>query len=348
MRSMSWSASIVVCCAGVLGCSSESPPVGGDAAMTATDAVSTPDSATPAGTALDAITRMCMMNNACGYQSIYLREADRCVDTAIRKMLLSEQERPEHRIHFRRMVECARTATNCANYVRCADFDIVLSGVVTPGCRGNVADQSSTPGVRGPRTFDCSALSGGTCAGGYCVYPLTTPCTAVGQSRCDGATRVWCRATSTPDMGTEIREACPDAMECQGSTMYSTSDVVCMPPLRPCTAPAARCDGDTAVFCTSDPRPGMSAFIEQRQDCARAGLRCVTDSRGRPSCAPSAEECMAATSGTSGVCDGSAIRVCVQGRSLRLDCPTVGATRCEIYPGIPEANIPPSPVCRSE
>jgi len=341
-------AGVVVCCFGVGACGSESPPAGGDASTVATDAASTPDGGAPAGTALDAITRMCMMNNACGYQSVYLREADRCVDNAARTVLMSEQRSPEYRTHFRRMVECARTATTCTDYVRCADFGISLSGMVSARCNGNVVDQSSSPGVRGPRTFDCSAWSGGACAGAQCVYPLTTPCAEVGQSRCDGATRVWCRPSSTPGMGTEIREPCPDTMECLGLTTYSSSDVACTPPLRSCAAAAARCDGDVVVICAMDPRPGMSGFVEQRQDCARAGLRCATDARGRPSCAPAAMECMAAASGTSGACDGSAIRVCVQGRTRRLDCATVGTTRCEVQPGLPAANIPPSPVCRGE
>lgn len=339
---------VAACFFGVAACGSESPAGGGDASNPATDASSTPDGAAPQGTPLAAITRMCMMNNACGYQSIYLREADRCVANAITSMLQTEQRSPEDRIHFQRMVECARTATSCADYVRCADFGVSLSGMVARRCNGTVLDQSSAPGGSGPRTFDCAAWAGGTCADSRCVYPMMTPCTEINQSRCDGATRVWCRPTSTPGMGTEIREPCPAAMECLGNATFSTSDVACVPPLRSCAAPAARCDGDVVTVCTTDRRPGMSGLIEQRQDCAVAGLRCVMDARGRPGCAPVAMECMAASAGTSGVCDGSAIRVCVQGRTERLDCASVGATRCEMYPGVPAANIPPSPACLME
>jgi hypothetical protein len=278
-----------------------SAPPGGDGASPSPDASIAPDGSASTGSPLDAITRMCMMNNACGYQSRYFREADRCVSNAVRVMLLSEQHSPEHRIHFARMVECARTATTCAQYVRCADFGIALSGMVMARCNGTVLDQSSTPGGQGPRTFDCAAWSGGTCSGSQCVYPLTTPCTNINQSRCDGTTRVWCRATSTPGMGTEIREPCPSGMECMGATTYSASDVACTPALRSCAAAGVRCDGDAVVMCAMDPRPGMTGFIEQRTDCARAGLRCGMDERGRPACLPTAMECMAAANPASAV-----------------------------------------------
>lgn len=313
-------------------CDGASSTPAGDASVSGdTSAATDAPAVTP--TATDAIVRMCLMNNACGYQTIFLREADRCVSQALNRLSQhADTTTPEHRLHFQRMVECARTARTCQEYVRCADFGVNCAGTVQPRCDGTVRNACSTPGGNfQPRTFDCALFAGGACTGAQCLYPSTgAACTSPGQGRCDGATRVWCRASGTPNMGTEVRDPCPSGTQCYGAATYGTADPACVPPMNGCAAPSLRCEGDTVVMCAN----AGGSLVEARVDCAAAGRRCGADDRGRAACVPAATECAAATTTpTTATCEGTAIRVCIEGRVQRIDCTSVGMTGCAMPGG---------------
>lgn len=296
------------------------PPGGGDGG--ATDASVSSDASIPA--AADAIARMCLLNDACQYQTIFYSEADRCVSRALELVAAhAEVHTPEHRDHFARMLDCARTATSCDEYVRCSDYDVACSGVAQPRCDGTVRNACSTPGSNFlPRTFDCARFGGGSCEGGACTHRAgAASCDAPGDSRCDGEVRVWCRASA--GAGTEIREACPTGTRCLGPSTYMGATVACYS-TTPCAAPSTRCDGDTAVLCAM----AEGQLLEARSDCAAAGRVCALDARGRAACVPPANECTAAVTGTSATCDGTAIRVCLEGRIQRVDCASLGRTSC--------------------
>lgn len=306
---------------------------GVDAGVTASDGGAPPPRDAATSSATEAIIRMCLMNNACGYQTRFFREADRCVEQALSRIAeRAEAVTPEHALHFARMVECARTAATCADYTRCADFGVACSGVVQPRCDGTVRNACSTPGGNfQPRTFDCAAWSGGSCAGGACVYPSAgATCASPGAARCDGDTRVYCRQGATGAGGVELRAACPAGTRCVGPSAFGTGDVSCYP-LGTCAAEALRCDGDTLVYCGSM----GGSLVELRSDCAAVGRRCGANARGQSACVPAATECAAATSGTSGTCEGGAIRVCIEGRVRRIDCASVGLGACAVTAGVP-------------
>lgn len=278
------------------------------------------DGGTPAA-ALGDIGRMCLMNNACGYQTIFQLPADKCTDQALK--LISghaEVHTPEHRKHFEKMIACAKTAKTCDDYVKCSDFDVPCNGTVQPTCNGNVAVRCSTPGGNNmPRTFDCSLL-GGTCVNGDCVYPAGVgSCADTTSASCSGNTRQWCRSAAGGGF-TALLDPCPAGTEC----MASGSQAVCQPPVKTCAAPAASCDGDTAVYCIDD----KGTLAEVRYDCAAANRKCALNAKGAPECMPKATECTASTSGTSAACNGTSVKVCIEGAFSSVDCTTLGKTSC--------------------
>ncbi len=322
---------MIVCFVGAMAaCDGGASPAdaGGDAAPGADAAA---DVAAPSAT--DAVVRMCLMNTACGYQTRFFREADRCVNRALELLAgRAEVDTPEHRLHFARMVECARTSATCDAYVRCADFGVACSGVVQPRCDGSVRNACSTPGGNfQPRTFDCAALAGGSCAAGDCVYPAAgASCASPGQGRCDGNARVFCRAGAGGGGAVELRDPCPAGTQCVGPATFGTADPVCYP-LAACAAQSLRCDGDVVVLCNTM----GGSLVELRTDCAAVGRRCATDARGRAACVPRATECTPAASGTTATCDGGAVRVCIEGRLQRIECASVGRTSCAIVGNVP-------------
>lgn len=327
-------ASMVCLVAVMAACEGGATPgdAGGDGATPGADVAADAAPPTPA----DAIVRMCLMNTACGYQTRFYREADRCVDQALDLLAArADTNPPEHRIHFARMVECARTSRTCDEYVRCADFGVACSGVLQPRCDGSVRNACSTPGSSfQPRTFDCAALAGGSCAAGDCVYPSTgAPCAGPGLGRCDGDVRVFCRASAGGGTATELRDPCPAGTRCQGASTYGSADPACYPTTA-CAAQSLRCDGDVMVLCNTL----GGSLVELRTDCASVGRRCATDARGRASCEPRASECAAPASGTSATCDGDAVRVCIEGRLQRIECASVGRSACVV--------VSATPVCR--
>jgi len=320
------------------GCSSPAPTPGTDAAVTDTPATDTPATDAPtAPSPVEAILQMCRMNNACGYQTRFLMPADQCTQRALELVASRAETDPiEHRLHFTRMVECARTASTCDAYVRCADFGVACTGMAQATCNGTVRVACSTPGGIGPRTFDC-ALLGGQCANGECVYPAGgTACTESGAARCEGNARRWCRPSAT-GTAVEIDEPCPAGTACVPG---STGSVSCYP-LGSCSAQGGRCDGDTVVNCL---RMG-SSLAELRMDCAAIGRRCDAPAGGAATCVPRATECTgpSRTVATTSTCDGNRVRVCVEGRDTRIDCTQLGRSSCTVAPMI--AGIPARGVC---
>ncbi len=293
----------------------------GTAATTASDGgTPTGDGGAPAA-ALGDIGRMCLMNNACGYQTIFQLTADRCVKQALDLIAgHAEVHTPEHRKHFDVMVACAKTAKTCDEYVRCSDFDVPCSGSAQPTCNGNVAVRCSTPGGNHmPRTFDCSLL-GGTCVNGDCVYPANVgSCADATSASCSGNTRQWCRSAAGGGF-TALLDPCPAGTECRANG----SQAGCQPPVKPCAAPAASCDGDTVVYCIDD----KGALAEVRYDCAAANRKCALNAKGAAECMPKATECTASAGGTSAACNGTSVKVCIEGAFGSVDCTTVGKTTC--------------------
>lgn len=300
------------------------------------DPPSSSDGGANAGPALvEAIARTCLMNNACGFQSDLGLPADKCVDRLIEELVDGYVQRsPEGSSRNARMVECARTATSCDDYVRCVRFDATCSGAVAGSCQGTVADRCSTPGGGYlPPVFDCARL-GMTCekvGEATCVLPASAPpCSgAIGTSTCDGDTRVHCRARAGGGSAS-LREECPVGSTCRASG----SSTACAPPAAPCGAEASRCEGDVMTACAKQD----GALRELRIDCAKSGRRCQADDRGVGRCVPRAEECVRPSQGASSArCNGNALEVCVEGRLARLDCASVGRTTCKAVPAIPGA-----------
>lgn len=332
------------------GCSSPAPTPGADAAvsdapmtdapMTDAPATDVPATDVPASPmAVEAIVQMCRMNNACGYQTRFFMPADQCTNAALERLAgRAEVHTFEHRLHFARMLECARTSTTCDAYVRCADFGVACTGMARATCNGTVRVACSTPGGNHePRTYDC-ALRGGQCTNGECVYPATAPaCTEFGSGRCEGNSRRWCRRSAAGTM-VELDEPCPAGTVC----VPGSAGAVSCYPLGSCSAEASRCDGDAVVNCM---RMG-TAFGELRQDCAAIGRRCEVGARGEATCVPRATECMGPsnrTVPTTSTCDGAQVRVCIEGRDTRIDCSALGRTGCMVLPML--AGIPARGVC---
>jgi hypothetical protein len=294
----------------------------------------------------DEVVRMCLLNNACGYQSLLGVPADQCVETVYEARQASYTPySPEHMLRHERMLECARTATTCDQYLACVRFDATCSGTVAGSCQGTVADRCSTPGTNYlPPIFDC-ALLGMTCeASGeaLCVLPAgSDDCATPGQDRCDGDTRVLCRHRTGGGAG-ETRLVCPAGTAC----LLDGGEAVCAADYPTCSTLGGTCDGETSVVC----RPmGAAGNRELRLDCGSVGRVCVLDDSDPDvtlsGCAPAASECTPATgSTTSAQCDGAAIEVCVEGRLERIECASVGRTSCMILPGIPGLQ-PATPVC---
>lgn len=305
-----------------------STPAASDAAVTdsATTDVSTPTDA-PVATGVEGILRMCRMVHACGYTTARFGiPADLCVERALTPIMQGfEQDSPEQRVKYARMVTCAATATTCDAYVSCVEFATPCSGSATPSCAGNVAVRCSTPGGNHlPRVFDCSTV-GQTCMNGVCVLPAgANECATPGEGRCDGDVRAWCRPRAGGGNG-EVREPCPAGTACVAG---SGSSPVCQPTLVTCPAEGARCEGDTAVLCVRDRSAGVNREI--RSDCAAAGRRCELDARGVARCVPRATACMIpAPNAASGArCDGAAVSVCLEGDTTRIDCAAAGRGAC--------------------
>lgn len=276
----------------------------------------------------DEVLRMCRMVHACGYTTAQFGiPSDICAERALGLLAAGvEVDSPEQRVRYARMASCAQTAASCDAYTRCVDFDMPCNGTATPTCAGAVALRCSTPGGNHlPRSFDCATV-GQTCMGGVCVLPAgPSECTNPGGVRCDGDVRVWCRPRAGGGNG-EVREPCPTGTRCGASS----SSAVCQP-MPPCAAPAARCDGDTAVVCAAAAGPdGTRVMAESRSNCAAIGRRCATNARGLAQCVPTATECPALqpNAPSTARCDGTAITVCLEGTTTRIDCPSVGRTTC--------------------
>lgn len=297
----------------------------------AADAGAADVSLTPPGTS--DVARVCLMNNVCGFQSSLGLAADLCAARWSEERasgLVSSS--PEVTARNARMVECARTSSSCDDYVACVRFGASCSGAVAGSCQGTIADRCSTPGGDYlPPVFDC-ALLGMSCedAGeATCVLPTSAPpCDGpAGTSTCDGNTRVHCRPRSGGGVGA-LREPCPEGATCQ----VDGASTVCLPAPASCAAESASCVGDVAVWCLE--RAGE--LLEQRLDCASVARRCAPDARGIARCAPVATDCTAPPDGTSSArCDGDALEVCLEGRLERMDCRSVGRSRCANVPAIP-------------
>lgn len=274
----------------------------------------------------DDIVRMCMLNNACQYQSLLGLAADLCTN----RVLNARQNNvvtysPEQTLRHARMIECARTATSCDEYIDCAGFGGTCSGTVAGSCQGTIADRCSTPGDNYlPPLFDC-ALLGMTCSNAMCELPASAPdCTA---DHCDGDTLVLCRPREGGDQG-ELRVDCPSGNTC----VSDGSAAACMPPMNSCAAESAACEGNVAVWCIEN----GGSLVEIRSDCGAAGRVCMPDARGVARCMPTGTECTPAGDGPSTArCDGNTLEVCVEGYLQRLDCASVGRTTCGPVPGIP-------------
>jgi len=283
------------------------------------------------------VVRMCLMNNACGFQSTLGIAADLCTN---RVLELAEvgyvTSTPEHVVRDARMVECARSSTTCDEYVSCVRFGATCSGTVAGSCQGTIADRCSTPGGNYlPPIFDC-ALVGMTCddsgTSATCVVPASAPdCADASAETCDGDTRVYCRPRSGGGLG-EFRDACPTGTTCVGGGMNTPA--YCMPAMASCATESATCDGDVAVWCLEED----GVFQELRHDCSASGRRCAADERGIARCVPPATECTAPSDGSSSArCDGNTLEVCVEGTLHRVDCASVGRSTCTTVPAIPGA-----------
>ena len=280
------------------------------------------------------VVRMCLLNNACGYQSLLGLPADMCTDRVLDAFAASHYEySPEHRLRHTRMLECSRTATSCDAYVSCANFDATCSRTLAGSCQGTVRDSCSTPGG-GPPLVDCAPLgmtcddSGQTAA---CVLPAgEAECTDPGVSTCDGDSRVHCRQRAGGGAGL-IRETCPAGTTCQ----VDGTQAECSPTPGACAAEAASCDGDTVVYCMNQ---GGNGLRELRIDCAAADRTCGSDARQNVVCVPRATDCEAPSAGQSTArCDGTQLEVCVEGRLERVDCTALGRATCMPVPAIPGA-----------
>lgn len=278
----------------------------------------TVDGGAPSGAVAD-IIHMCLVTEACGYQTIFGLPAESCAQSALDLIARGgEVHTPEHRKHFEKMIACAKGATSCDAYVKCADFDVPCTGSAQPTCNGNVAVRCSTPGANYmPRTFDCSLL-GGTCVSGDCVYPAAGSCADSSTASCNGNTRVWCR----PAMGggyTTLEDPCP-----AGTTCFAQGDTAFCQSLKSCAAIGSSCDGETAVICTNLD----GELFEARSDCSRVNRTCAVDSRGVARCVPKATECTPPAGGTSGTCNGTSVQVCIEGSLNSIDCTTLGKQSC--------------------
>ena len=292
------------------------------------------------------VVRMCLLNNACGYQSLLSVPADTCVERVLgARMTQVLFDEPATVLRHARMLECAGSAASCDDYISCVNFDATCSYTVKGSCQGTVRDACSTPGG-GPPIIDC-ALMGMTCDdtdGAMCVVPASAADCEAGTQRCEGNQRVYCSRRADGRFG-EFHAGCPDGLSC----LSNGSDVYCGKPIEPCAAQAGTCEGDVAVLC--GPWAGDDKNVEMRMDCGAVGRACerIEAEEGTwAECVDTGTECTTRGSGegTSARCDGDAIEVCIEGRLERITCPSVGRTHgCVILPALPGGIQPATPVC---
>ena len=221
---------------------------------------------------------------------------------------------------FRRWIDCANAATDCAGVLACASrgHDAAYCAAHPGfGCDGDVLVQCSPdPATNDAAIFttDCAAL-GMRCAEAHGTAVCTdgVPCTPASQPEaCDG-NRYYTYCDQTTGLRYRLdcaRSSIPDAT-CR---LSSSSASGCLPSGPPCAGD--RCEGDVLVSCL--------AGQEVRVDCTQLDATCGAPN-GAPTCVPVASECDASTVDA---CRGADLTTCVDGELRTIFCDSIGLTSC--------------------
>jgi hypothetical protein len=234
---------------------------------------------------------------------------------------------PDPKKEYDRLVECAQTATTCADFVACDQLGVTYDcqSPSDGACVGEaLVECLSSSEIR--RIYDCQSADGMTCVQGKGCTTGTQCPVGPQTSICDGNTLVNCDSAEEGWEVWEKRYDCPE-----GSTCIMISPYPQMPAFGGCyrntvtvetCIEAATCNGDTMKSC------GMG--VEMTVDCAAFDRTCTTTPN--LACAPLANQCVPRQSpgypedAYQDNCEGSTLKTCMNGRIIEIDCGTLGAT----------------------
>jgi hypothetical protein len=218
---------------------------------------------------------------------------------------------------FGHLLDCAGART-CAEFRTCwgGDWFLLDPMFFDSTCQGNVLTlPARTPGSP-PLALDCGAI------GGVCEM-LATGSTSYGCNvrSCRGAPEPACTGTTATGCGGWSEYKSVDCarigLDCRIQGYYA----VCAGSGAACEVGNVRstCSGTVATYCAG----GALATL----DCSRNRFRtaCSAGALSEP-CAPAGTECV--PDSFRGQCDGSKLKLCVDGKLVAVDCRDLGFPSC--------------------
>lgn len=220
-----------------------------------------------------------------------------------------------------RLLDCAaKTAGECKAFQSCFGGDWVSLSRCREG--GSCLENTVTSSIEGP-SFDCGSIAS-TCADLWSNAQRACcnaePCPEGTAVECEGTVATFCGG-----WGEHVTFDCgPSGRACNAGTFDfwtpCVGDGACDP------TSLIACEGDVAVYCSGG---GLAKY-----DCSKTGYRTACNGgapSSEPACRPQGSEC--APEWEPSTCDGPAIRVCVDGAWVNVDCASVGFAGCEEQQG---------------
>jgi hypothetical protein len=221
-----------------------------------------------------------------------------------------------------RYVQCAGSSSKCSDALSCASRNHGsdwCAAHANGGCDGDLLIHCV--GGWGLEQSDCSATGlhcatangASSCSDGISCDPSV-------EDHCDGNRFVTCDSVSKLQASYECGAF---GGTCQHVTMGSQSVTGCLPASGSCGVDGTTCDGTTMVVCEFG--------FQSRVECAKFASHCAAAANGQLGCVPDASDCGSTTPDS---CDGSALRMCVNGKLEATPCSSIGFTGCGIAGGI--------------
>jgi hypothetical protein len=221
-------------------------------------------------------------------------------------------------IMLNHLLDCAG-ASSCTEFRSCWGGDLMFLGVVPDAeCVGNTISVELIKGVS-PAQFDCGIV-GGQCAywatGAIIVGCSIRPCCSPEPFRaCDGATATGCS------------DSCEySSIDCVRSGRVCRIDGA----HAVCVGSGAACDDSERVTCAGSVATYCAGGARATIDCATTmfATRCAAGERSYEPCAAAGKDCDPAS--FVGRCDGSTLRLCVDGSIAAIDCSSIGLPLCDL------------------
>jgi hypothetical protein len=292
-----------------------------DIAPTDDVADATPDAGGPSMFSRTQIERGCIFDATCGGQTPIPGQVAGCILQIEEGTTDVDPNSPYARFYQGgfRQTGCG-DAPNCAAYQACMTFQHSATYCTAhPGrsCDGDVlVNCTSTPDVSATNCtglgLHCVEANGGA----SCTSGRT--CSGSAELSCQGDTSVRCESSSQLEYPIDCTRLGANIRCFMGRCTYWPT----------CTRAGNRCEGDVAVQCGASTEPGT------RMDCrASVDGRCVVgadagaDAALTPEgwCEFDAHECSVNDPET---CMGNALRLCVNGRLVSIDCRPLGFRTC--------------------